>query len=733
MNWTLERRIEVLLKTKQEQTRLKKDLWGFQNGDDKGFAYLPEGEKLPPIIYPTPDVSPYSERNWGWRHRHYLRSVPTYVDPMSSLAGFTLSFRPDPKEFAKARKNRLPQIPKGYRVPKRLREIHTKYDLISGLGSGGHFSADVRIGFRLGWQGVIEKIQYYKNLNGGVRPSFYEGLEHCCRGIQEYIARHAVAAREASGNENDPELKQTLLKMAECNQNIINSPPATFYEAVQFMAWYNVIFRMCGGEGAAMGAPDQWLYPYYRKDIDSSLLTDDEALLHICCLLYKDNFYAQIGGCDAEGNDLCNELTHIVLDAMHLVKIPTSICLRVHKNLDKEILDKAIDYMFQDKNGAPSFLGDEAMVQGFMRNGYPKELAVSRVRSGCHWCNIPGREYTLNDCVKINLAKIFEVSFEEMIEGADIENSLDNLHLLFEKHLRTAVSAVAEGFDIHLEQKPKLYPELIMSLLCHGPIEKGYDATNGAKRALEYYNMCVDASGLGTTADSFSAIKTYVVDGGKIGWEALHECLRGNYEGREDIRLMLDRAPKFGSGGSYADETAKKLVDLFCFIVKESATPKYGHIMIPGLFSWANTIQLGQGLGATPDGRKAGEPITHGANPNPNFKDSGVLTAVAAAVASVQPNYGNTAPLQLEVDPMLEKDRGGLKLMSDFVYTYCTDLGGTLLNLNIIDKQTILKAAENPSEYPNLIVRVTGFSTYFSVLSDEFRQLIVDRIVDASA
>ena len=733
MNWTIDKRIDVMYHTKQEQTRVKKELWGHMNGDDKGFCYLPEGVELPQVVYPTNDTSPYSERNWGWRHLHYLRSIPTYIDPMSTLAGFALSYRPDKEAMQNARKARLPQIPEGYDVPARLRDIHTQYDMISGLGAGGHFSSDVRIGFRLGWKGIYDKIQYYKKLNGNVRLSFYEGLEHCCLGIQEYIARHAEEARRTSEKESDPELKQSLLNMAICNENIVNDPPKTFYEAVQFMAWYNTIFRMCGGEGAAMGALDQWLYPFYKNDIDTGILTEQEALFHMCCLLYKDNFYAQIGGCDVNGHDMCNELTPIILDAMHLVRIPTSICLRVHENIDRAILEKAIDYMFQDKNGAPSFLGDKAMVQGFMRNGYPKELAISRVRSGCHWCNIPGREYTLNDCVKINLAKIFEVAFDEMMTNPDLEKGLETLYGQFEKHLRIAVATVAEGFDIHLEQKPKLYPDLMMSLLCYGPIEKGYDATNGAKRALEYYDMCIDASGLGTTADSFGAIKKFVVDEKRISWEALYQCLKTNYEGSEATRLMLSSAPKYGSGGSYADETARKLVDDFCFIVKEDTTPKYGHIMVPGLFSWANTVQLGQGLGATPDGRKAGEPITHGANPNPAFRDSGVLTAVAEAVASVQPNYGNTAPLQLEVDPVLEKDGGGIRLMSDFVYTYCTRLGGTLLNLNIIDKETILRAAENPSEYPNLIVRVTGFSTYFSMLSDDFRQLIVDRIVEADA
>ena len=151
--------------------------------------------------------------------------------------------------------------------------------------------------------------------------------------------------------------------------------------------------------------------------------------------------------------------------------------------------------------------------------------------------------------------------------------------------------------------------------------------------------------------------------------------------------------------------------------------------MIPGLFSWANTIPMGKAVGATPNGRHAGQPISHRANPEPGFRESGAMTAMAVAVASVQCGYGNSVPIQLEVDPLEGASETGRKTVEDFLRTYCNDLGGSLVNLNILDRETLLDAHRDPDKYPNLIVKVTGFSAYFATLSDSFRQLVVDRLL----
>ena len=150
--------------------------------------------------------------------------------------------------------------------------------------------------------------------------------------------------------------------------------------------------------------------------------------------------------------------------------------------------------------------------------------------------------------------------------------------------------------------------------------------------------------------------------------------------------------------------------------------------MIPGWFSWSATIALGQTVGATPDGRGAGEPISLGANPNNGFRPDGAPTAMAKAIAAVQTGYGNTCPMQLELDPGFSADEESVGKIAALIRTHF-DLGGTLFNVNIIDRETLLAAQEDPWAYPDLIVRVTGFTAYFAALSPAFRQLVVDRIV----
>jgi len=137
---------------------------------------------------------------------------------------------------------------------------------------------------------------------------------------------------------------------------------------------------------------------------------------------------------------------------------------------------------------------------------------------------------------------------------------------------------------------------------------------------------------------------------------------------------------------------------------------------------------MGKEIGATPNGRFAGGPISHGSNPDPGFRRDGAPTAMAAAIASVQPGYGNTAPMQMELDPLIAREDDGVDLVSNLIRTHF-ELGGTQINLNIMDSARVLEAHQDPEKYPDLVVRVTGFSAYFASLSPAFRQLVVDRII----
>jgi formate C-acetyltransferase len=274
----------------------------------------------------------------------------------------------------------------------------------------------------------------------------------------------------------------------------------------------------------------------------------------------------------------------------------------------------------------------------------------------------------------------------------------------------------------------RVFPELVLDLCCHGPIERGQDASHGG---VDYYNLCLDGAALATVADSFAALEQRIDQEQRLTWEALARYLDNDWAGPEGerARLMMRSVPRYGSGGSRADAYAIKIAETFTQRVKAKPTPQ-GFNMIPGLFSWANTIPMGKVVGATPNGRHAGAPISHGANPDPGFRKDGAPTAMAVAIAAVQPGYGNTAPLQIEFEPSLSRD-DGLESVARLVESHF-EMGGTQINMNIIDADKILEAHKDPSKYPDLIVRVTGFSAYFASLSPEFRQLVVDRIIAES-
>jgi formate C-acetyltransferase len=190
---------------------------------------------------------------------------------------------------------------------------------------------------------------------------------------------------------------------------------------------------------------------------------------------------------------------------------------------------------------------------------------------------------------------------------------------------------------------------------------------------------------------------------------------------------MMRSVPRYGSGGSRADGFGVRIAQTFTAVVKEKPTP-HGFNMIPGIFSWAATIAMGKDVGATPNGRHAQSPISHGPNPDPGFRKDAAPTALALAVASVQPGYGNTAPMQIELDPGLSKSPDDVDKVVALIRAHF-DLGGTQINMNILNKKAVLEAHKDPSTHPDLVVRVTGFSAYFASLSPEMRQIVVDRII----
>jgi formate C-acetyltransferase len=318
------------------------------------------------------------------------------------------------------------------------------------------------------------------------------------------------------------------------------------------------------------------------------------------------------------------------------------------------------------------------------------------------------------------------VAFRDMMGDASVAPSVAELWKRFCTHLRAAMDTVARGFDFQYEHMHKVFPELVLDLLCHGTIEKGLDVSHGG---VEYYTFGVDGAGLATAADSFAAVEERVERQGRLSWNELLAHLDEDWAGPagERARVMMKNSPRFGHGGSLGDDWALRISRTFSETVKAKPTPR-GFMMLPGLFSWVLNLSMGRNIGATPNGRRAGDAISHGANPDPGFRRDGAPTALAVAVAAVQPKYGNTSPLQIDLDPGCANTSADVDKVAALIRGHC-DMGGTQVNINIMNKAQILEAHKDPSKFPDLIVRVTGFSAYFASLSPEMRQFVVDRIV----
>ncbi|MBQ3866045.1 MAG: formate acetyltransferase [Clostridia bacterium] len=716
--YTYDERIALLRARKVAQTAEKakkggadEDDYGLIEQDVFHFELEPNHE----------NGSIYGYEAWTKNYVRLLAEHPLYCDPLDAFVGkgflFMERLRPKAHKWN-------PAYPYDD-----LKVIFDRYNIISGIDNCHHFTPDLEIGLALGWGGILEKLEREKARHDAGHRAFYDAEIAVVRGIIAFLERCAGELLELSRREKNPQLAENLREMARVNARVARGKPETFREAVQWMCWFSMLSRTYN-RGSAGGQLDEMLRPYYEKDTAAGRLTDGEAVFYLACLFLQDSRYFQLGGPDENGEDLTSHLSFLALEAADKINIACNLTVRVHDKLSEDFFRKSVEYLFKNRQGWPRYSSDKALTEGFMRCGYPIELARRRVAAGCHWMCIPGMEYTMNDTVKINLAKVFEVAWREMMTDGGAP-SVERLFELFGKHLKTAVDATGRGIMHHLRYQTQSQPELILNLFQHGLIEKGVNITDGGAN---FYDMCVDGSGIAVVADSFAALEQRVEEEKKLTFEGVFAHTEADFQGAEGeaVRALLYRSRRFGGGETRGDAWAVRVKDLFVGLVRDLCRQHPGIQFIPGFFSWSNTILLGKAVGATPNGRRAGEPINHGANPCSGFRPDGAVSAMCNSIAAIQPGYGNTAPVQLEVDPGAVRDREGVEKMAAMIRAIL-DTGNTLLNINIIDAEKILAAHRDPSLYPDLVVRVTGFTAYFAMLSPAFRQLVVDRVTSVNA
>ena len=717
--FTYDERIALLKKRKIEQTEEKARISSMDEDDyglivQKEFAF-----KLRPN---HPNGSIYGYKAWTENYCEVLREHPIYVDALDAFSakGFLFLERLRP-EGGKWNPN--------YPFPE-LQTIFDRYQIISGIDGCHHFTPDLQLGMKLGWGGILSKLKEQRERHDESHHEFYDSEIEVVESIIAFIKRAADEIEACAKEERNTQLSENLHTMAQIDRNIAENPPRTFREAVQWNNWFSMLSRTYN-RGSAGGQLEDLLNPFYERDIANGILTDEEAVFYLACMFLQDSRYWQLGGPDEKDNDKTCHLSYLALEAADKLNTAINLTIRVHDKLDPVFFRRSVELLFKNKQGWPRYSNDKALTEGFMRCGYSKEIARKRVAAGCHWMCIPGMEYTMNDLVKVNLAMVFSVAYQEMMDNTDIEPpSSEVLWEHFKKHLKIAVDATGNGIMHHLNYQTKNQPELILNLFQQGLIEKGVNITDGGAN---YYNICVDGAGLAVVADSFAACQQRIDIEKAISYEELSEHMKANYvdQDGEYVRQMMLHSERYCGGDTLGDKWAVRVSHLWTDLVRDLVrqhSEDYRHVnFIPGFFSWSNTILLGSILKATPNGRKAGEPINHGVNPNGGFRKDGALTSMCNSIAAIQPGFGNTAPVQLEVDPQIANDSAGVDKMCAMIIGILKS-GNTLLNINIIDAKKILAAHRNPFKYPDLVVRVTGFTAFFAMLSEKFRELVVDRV-----
>ncbi|TFG85663.1 MAG: formate acetyltransferase, partial [Gemmatimonadales bacterium] len=517
---TYHQRIDQLRADKLGQTADKHRTIGFMDYDDWALVLPPpelrkvvesvsgSGVKIKDCLLSNyqPEAN-HPSGSWfgavavGRNFRRLLDAHPVFVDPVSSLAG---AYMVNYLSYRSIHWN--PDIPYDH-----LKPDQEKYHLAHGIGGLQHFCQDLGIGLELGWAGILGKIETWRAINRTPDSlAFYEGLEHVVLGLQDWIRRHADAADEMARTEGRPGIAENLAEVARINRRLVSDPPATFREACQWILWHLLAARMYDSSGS-VGRLDNLLLPFYERDRAAGILDDEEAVFHLACLLVRDTGYMQLGGYDNAGQDDTNAVSWLILEAIDRLRIPANIGVAVGRGIEAKLLERGVAMQFANRNGIPKFLGVDRTAEGFAKNGYPIELGWQRVYSGCHWSAIPGREYTLNDITKIHLGIVFDVALRDMVAAEPEHASAELLWTYFERHLGRAVDTTAAGLDFHMRHMGKVFPELVIDLLCHGTIERGKTAVDGG---VDYVNLCVDATTLATVADSFAALELRV-DGEK--------------------------------------------------------------------------------------------------------------------------------------------------------------------------------------------------------------------------
>jgi pyruvate formate-lyase/glycerol dehydratase family glycyl radical enzyme len=647
----------------------------------------------------------------------------------------------------------LYEEPKGTMAAMPFASFGSGTDMFAGAMGQGHVVPGYRRVLKMGFRGIErmaeEGLMKLKETdeNYEQRKDFYESVVVAARAVCEYANRYAELAMKMAENAAETR-KAELLEIAERVRRVPALPPRTFMEAIQSVWMTNVVMEMSYGEGNifSQGRVDQYLYPYYAADLAEGRITYDEALetieeylVKLSSVVIAGQNNITIGGLDKYGNDATNDVSYMFLEAISNVKsllctLSIRISSKTHRNFLKRTLE-AFKY-----TAGMAIHNDDILVPQLNNTGYSLEDARDYSLVGCVEPMGTGNDfsYTAGNAVQISI--ILNMALNEgrtILSGnktigaktppAETFKSFEDVKKAFVDQLKFAIDLCVKKAEIKDKTFAEYLPSPLLSSSIEGCLESGMDATrNGAK----YNNNPMGSQGLATVTDSLAAIHWAVFEEKLVTMEELVNHMNKNFRGAEELREKLrNKAPKYGNGDERTDELAKWVANTLCEITRKYKARGGDGTYHNCLISSGTQIMEGKTLGATADGRLLGEPVSNGISPANGTEKNGLTMALRSiAYATAEPHLTNGASMNVRINPTLLETDEGIDHMTSIVEAYL-ELGGRELQVNPIGSETLKDAQAHPEKYPDLSVKVSGYSARFIDITKELQDDIIDRTV----
>jgi formate C-acetyltransferase len=574
--------------------------------------------------------------------------------------------------------------------------------------------------------------------------------------VIRFAERHAEKAWEMAANESNPHRQAELRKIADVCRHVPAHAPRDFWEALQAY-WFThlgVISELNTWDSFCPGRLDQHLYPFYEQGLADGTLTRDRAKELLECLWVKFNNqpappkvgvtaaesgtytdFANInnGGLKADGSDGVNELTYLILEVVDEMRLlQPSSNLQLSKKSPERFLKRGIE-IIRKGWGQPSIFNADLVVEELLRQGKSIEDARSGGTSGCVETGAFGKEaYILTGY--FNLTKVLEITLNNGLDprtgkriGLETGNprnfsSFDELFAAYRKQLHRFIEIKVRGNNIIERIYAQYMPAPFLSLLIEDCIAKGKDYNDGGPRYNTTYIMAV---GPGSCTDSLAAIRYRVFDRKDVTMAELLEALEANFKGHErTMQMLLNKTPKYGNDDEYADALLTDLFEAFYAEVNGRKNTKGGNYRVNYLSTTCH-VYFGSVTGATPDGRKAYEPLSDGISPVQGADRRGPTAVLKSAARMDHARTGGTL-LNQKFTPQLLEGEEGIDRLAHLVRSYFR-LDGHHIQFNVVTADTLRAAQENPEKYRDLIVRVAGYSDYFCDLTTALQNEIIAR------